>query len=77
MPDSAIYYYEQALRINIQNGQEFRLTGLYINIGNIFLLKDDFEKALAYYNRALNLELIEESAKTIYGCYDKPWYCTS
>ena len=54
--DKAKFYFNNALRIYSQTGDEMGLSYVYANMGNVLMLQKDYKKSLDYYFKALNLK---------------------
>lgn len=54
-PDLAITYFEKALALDFQTGDDLYIADDYDNLGLAFQMKGDYEKALSYYEQALAL----------------------
>ncbi|CAF1350953.1 unnamed protein product [Didymodactylos carnosus] len=56
--DQALFYYEQALKLEIDSvGSPYLIGDIYNSIGMMFFDKVDYEKALFYYQKALDIFL--------------------
>jgi CHAT domain-containing protein/Tfp pilus assembly protein PilF len=53
--EKAVYYYNEGLKMARKGGDSYQLAGLYSNIGVVYWRKQDFHKALKYYQKALNI----------------------
>ena len=51
----AIYFYNEGLKMARKGGDSYQLAGLYSNIGVVHWRRKDFSKALAFYQKALNV----------------------
>lgn len=63
--DSAIYYYEKALKNHDEHDEDINTKfNLYNNIGNAYRREKEYNKALVYYSKAENIELIDYNKKS-------------
>lgn len=54
--DKAKYYFNSALRIYLQTGDEMGLSYVYSNLGNVLMLQKVYKESLGYYFKALYLK---------------------
>lgn len=56
MPDSAMYYANLAVPIIKENGDQFKLSQVYVIIGNLYKKKGEVDKALEYFLEAVEID---------------------
>ena len=69
--DSAAFYYQRAIHNPLSDVYARRKAALLVNMGNVYLAKNMFNKAIDYYNKGYqlsdSLELIEYKANAVLG----------
>jgi len=61
--DSALLYYRKSLKIAQRKSSQRDKVMLYVNIGNIYLSKNDYSQAQDFYNRAYKSQIIKKLPK--------------
>ncbi|MCE3259157.1 MAG: hypothetical protein K0S12_798 [Bacteroidetes bacterium] len=70
MPDSAFYFYSEALKKFEKIKSKSGVAAVYQNIGVLYYLQEDFEQALDYYKKALQLRGETKEEKYISKLYN-------
>lgn len=60
-PDTAIEYYKRSIELNPNEGRA------YANIGTIYILRQDYEEALKYYEKGL--PMVDKATSDYWGIY--------
>ncbi|MEN8249681.1 MAG: tetratricopeptide repeat-containing sensor histidine kinase [Bacteroidota bacterium] len=63
--DSALYYLNQSRLLNIEINDESSLATNYVNIGYAYSVKEDYPKAIEYYEKCYNLSRKLDSKETM------------
>jgi two-component sensor histidine kinase len=66
-PDSALYYYQESIKLKKQIKDVNGIGSVYSNIGVMYYFQNDFEKAIEYYNKARDQFKITQNEKGISG----------
>lgn len=66
-PDSALYYYQEAIKLKKQIKDINGIGSVYSNIGVMYYFQNDFEKAIEYYTKAKGQFEITKNEKGISG----------
>jgi serine phosphatase RsbU (regulator of sigma subunit) len=69
VPDSALYFYEQALSLSEKAGVKKFIAKCHSSIGNIHFNREAFDIALVYYQKSLNLNQELGDKNEIAACY--------
>ncbi|HLP11893.1 MAG TPA: tetratricopeptide repeat protein [Flavobacteriales bacterium] len=69
-PDSALFFYQQSIKIKKKIGDTDGMASSYLNIGVLYLYQNDFDKAIVYYEKSLTLYKKTNNEKRIAGVYN-------
>ena len=69
--DSAFYFYQKSLKLSIQKKDSIGIPFAQTHIGEVFMLKRNFDIAEKYFNNALK---IRQKRKDMYGIADSFLY---
>ncbi len=69
-PDSALYFYQEAIKLKKSIKDLNGIGSVYSNIGVMYYFQNDFEKAIYYYNKAQQQYELTKNEKGISGIYN-------